>query len=187
MKQIFKKAIETILYGGEVNMIIYVHFKEFYEEVGHTPRNSPKIKFEEFIRFCKKGGLTRKPFFSFPNSEMKKIEAMKSVSEIEIFRADFDWAKTNACERDLRGRVEEIEKAGVSDSMFGGDEVKIKIVRDIMNDPKIKYKSDKIKALLKEEFSDTQVHEIMNKREDMVCTLSYIANIHKGLLDGTIK
>ena len=187
MKQIFKRAIESIRFGDEVNLIVYQHFKVSYEEVGHTPKNSAEIKFEEFIKFCQRGGLSRKPYFSFTNKEMKEIDKMKEVTDLKVFKADFDWAKKNANEKDFYSRKDEIEKAGVKDDMFGGDDTKIQLARSIMNNSTIKWKSDKIKALLREEFTSSETFELMSKREDMICTMSYIETIHKGLLDGTIK
>lgn len=184
MKLVFKKVLEQITFS-DIAKIVYHHYKG--HEYEKSPKRSLDIKFEEFIDFLQKGGLNRRVYFPVSNKEFTEVEKLKGISNIEIYRKDFDWAKENISMEDHKDRVVEAELAGISDAMLGGDQNKIKMARDIMNNGAIKWKSDKIKALLREQFTDAEVHEIMNKREDMICNLSYISTIHKGLLDGTIK
>lgn len=188
MKQVFKKAIEQIKFGGDIVMVVYHYYKEERSEYTPPPKRDPELIFEEFINFIKVEGFTkRRMYFSFTKAEEALLEEVRKSPDIEKYREDFAWAKANINRDDLLQRQIEAQSSGIVNTMLGGNEARILIARKIMNDPTIKYKSDKIKSLLKEEFNDTEVHEIMNKREDMVCVLSYIANIHKGLLNGTIK
>jgi len=173
------KILNKIQYS-RIHQIYYIYAVKGYEEVGKVKPRSLNINVSEFLSFLKSENWKK---FELSKKEEKEIIEFLEKPNISYLTSLLTKLTPQVSKEKFDSIFKEETDDNIPKELFQDNPKKQKIASKIITDNNnYKWKSDKVKEFLRNEFTESEILHVMNLNDHTQVNMSYILKIKEDLL-----